>query len=251
MIFINSKKIVEKCIEIVINFVIIAGFILFNTGDFIKSIPLSARDKLCVADIMIDSYAGLRGNICLFALIFINIYKDIKYDFMYTKLYIVGSRVKMYYNQIIKSLVNSFMYSITYIYISYSMSKLDINTLINWSSQESYYFKVTQSIVTVYFMSIIIEMFLSVFLLLQIVQTLYIVLSWIVNIEAVKWIAVLLIIFFSTSVLKIPIFVNISLKQYSIGNVIVNIVISFILLMMLIISGVWISKRKQYYRPKR
>ena len=157
----------------------------------------------------------------------------------------------MYYNQIIKSLVNSFMYSITYIYISYSMSKLYINTLINWSSQESYYFKVTQSIVTVYFMSIIIEMFLSVFLLLQIVQTLYIVLSWIVNIEAVKWIAVLLIIFFSTSVLKIPIFVNISLKQYSIGNVIVNIVISFILLMMLIISGVWISKRKQYYRPKR
>ena len=131
------------------------------------------------------------------------------------------------------------------------MSKLYINTLINWSSQESYYFKVTQSIVTVYFMSIIIEMFLSVFLLLQIVQTLYIVLSWIVNIEAVKWIAVLLIIFFSTSVLKIPIFVNISLKQYSIGNVIVNIVISFILLMMLIISGVWISKRKQYYRPKR
>ena len=45
VIFINSKKIVEKCIEIVINFVIIAGFILFNTGDFIKSIPLSARDK--------------------------------------------------------------------------------------------------------------------------------------------------------------------------------------------------------------
>jgi len=159
------------------------------------------------------------------------------------------SRKRIWINQVIKSEIIVFIFSMYYLIISLFAGSLYSSSFINWDSEKSLYFIVNKATTNISFTAALTFFFIFCLLSLSGISLLFLILQWFIKNKVLSWVIMTALLCLEIFYPQLSVTVNrasLSYENCFTAEMYVNMLITFILCCLTIIIGLYFSKYKEF-----